>query len=80
MILSFQTDRSDQTVQTQIRLLFVMKYPKVWAFCLNFRVITARFSGIQKFRNFTVYGIANSEDTDQTSLKACTVRIDNSRS
>ena len=31
-----------------------MKYLKVWPLCLNFRLITARFSGDQKFRNFTV--------------------------
>ena len=34
--------------------MFLTKYPKVWAFCLNFRLITAKFSGIRKSRNFTV--------------------------
>ena len=53
MILSFRTDRSGQTVQTQIRLLpeeqseqglhcysiciFLTKYTKLWVFCFNFR-------------------------------------------
>ena len=50
MTLSFWTDRSRQTVQNQIRLLldqvftvcysigiFMTIYPKVWAFCWNFR-------------------------------------------
>ena len=66
MILSFQTDRSLQTVQIQIRLLLevftvcysictvLMKCPKVWPLCLNFKKITAKFSGVQKFTNFTV--------------------------
>ena len=27
---------------------------KVWPFCLNIWLITAKFSGVQKFRNFTV--------------------------
>ena len=29
-------------------------YLMVWPLCLNFRLITARFSGVRKFRNFTV--------------------------
>ena len=50
MILSFRTDRSGQTVQTQIRLLlervftvcysiciFLSKYPMICLLCLNFR-------------------------------------------
>ena len=54
IILSFRTERSGQTVQTQIRLLieeqsdqglycllfhftFLIKFPKVWHLCLNFR-------------------------------------------
>ena len=32
--------------------MFLTKYPKVWAFCLNFRMITAKFSFFRKFRNF----------------------------
>ena len=67
MTLSFRTDRSGQTVQTQIRLLleeqsdqglhcllfhllFSKKYTKVWPFSLNFRYITAKFSGVRRFR------------------------------
>ena len=34
-----------------------MKYPKVWHLCLNFRLITARFSCVRKIRNFRVPGI-----------------------
>ena len=44
LTLSFRTDRSGQTVQTQIRLLledqglhFLTKYPDVWPLFLNFR-------------------------------------------
>ena len=71
MILDNRTDRSGQTVQTQIRLLlrsslirvftvcysiciFLTKYLQVWPLCLNFRRITEKFSGVRKFRNFTV--------------------------
>ena len=71
--LSFWTDMSGQTVQTQIRLLleeqsdqglhclpchlhiFEKKKRKVWPLCLNFRKITAKFSGVRKFWNFTIY-------------------------
>ena len=80
MTLSFRSDKSGQTVQTQIRLLLeeqsdqglycllfhlhlLTKYPKRWPLCLNFRYITAKFSGVQKFRNFTVF-IAFSEKSD----------------
>ena len=31
------------------------KYPKVWSLCLNFRVITAKFSSVRKFSDFTVF-------------------------
>ena len=56
-ILSFQTDRSGRTVQTQIRLLLV--YHSICTFsmekpCLNFRLITAYILGVRKFRTFTV--------------------------
>ena len=34
--------------------VFLTKYPTVWAHCLNFRLITAKLSGIGKFRNFTL--------------------------
>ena len=71
MILSFRTDRSGQTAQTQIRLLLMEqsdqglhcllfsadlldKFSMETPFCLNFRVIAAKFSGVRKFRNFTV--------------------------
>ena len=68
MILIFRTDRIGQTVQNQTRLsslirvftvcysicVFLTKYATVWPFCLNFRLITAKFSGVRKFRNFTV--------------------------
>ena len=30
------------------------EYPKVWPLHLNFRWITAKFSGVQNFRSFTV--------------------------
>ena len=35
--------------------IFLTKYPKVWSVCFNFRQITAKLSGVQKFRNFTVF-------------------------
>ena len=70
-ILSFRTDRSGQTVQTQIRLLleeqsdqgihclqFQLHLLGTLLFgkpsCLNFRMITANFLGVQIFRIFTV--------------------------
>ena len=31
-----------------------LTHPSVWPLCLNFRKITVKFPGIQKFRNFTV--------------------------
>ena len=69
MILSFQTDRCRQTVQTQIRLLlslirvytvcnsvciFWTHYSMVKPPCSNFRLITANFLFVQIFRIFTV--------------------------
>ena len=52
MILNFRTDRSGQTVQTQIRLLLeeqsdqglhcLLFHLHVWPLCLNFRRITAK--------------------------------------
>ena len=66
MILIFHTNRSRQTVQTRSSLIRVftacystcislMKFPiKIWPLCLNFRLIRAKFSVIQKFRNFRV--------------------------
>ena len=76
MILIFRTDRSGQTVQTQrsslIRVftvcysicIFLAEYPKVWPLCLNFRLITAKFSGIRKFRSFTVLMQIKTETID----------------
>ena len=62
MILSFQTDRSRQTVQTQIRV-----YTVCYSICIvwmhfsmknpyesNFRIITVYFSGVRIFRSFMV--------------------------
>ena len=34
--------------------IFWSKNPLVWPFCLNFRMITAKFSSVRKFRNFKV--------------------------
>ena len=50
-------EQSDQGLHF---LLFHMhhfdKMPfKVWPVCLNFRYITAKFSGVPKFRNFMVF-------------------------
>ena len=66
MILSFRTDRSRQTVQTQISLIrvyivcnslciFWVHHSTVNRPCSNLRVITANFSGVQIFRIFTVH-------------------------
>ena len=61
MILSFRTDRSGQTVQTQIRLLLFAIPSATWmqdygkAILFKFRVITANFSCVRIFRNFTVH-------------------------
>ena len=65
IFLSFRTDRSLQTVQTQIRLIWVytlcnslcifgMHNSKETLSCSTFRVITTIFLGIQIFRKFTV--------------------------
>ena len=60
MIRSFRTNRPWQTVQIQIFTvcysisIFLTKYSTVWPLCLNFRLITAKFSGVRKFRNFRV--------------------------
>ena len=35
-------------------IMILIKYPNLRPLCLNFRKITAKFSGVQKFRNFTV--------------------------
>ena len=70
MFLSFRTDRSGQTVQTQIRLLldqslhclqflciFWMHYSKETPSCSTFRMITG-------VRNFTVLNHRNKHDTN----------------
>ena len=68
MIQSFWTDRSEQTVQTQIRLLLEELSDQdlhYLQYCLHlldplkplftsFRLITANFSGVRKFKNLTV--------------------------
>ena len=69
MIPSFRTDRSGQTVQTQIRLeeksdqgLYclqyrlhpLMQYSTVKPSCSNFRVVTANSLGVRIFKIFTV--------------------------
>ena len=69
MILNFQTDRSGQTVQTQIRL-FLWSGSTLFAIpsasfrsinsmvkrrCSNFGVITANFSDVQMFANRNFY-------------------------
>ena len=62
MILSFRTDGSGQTVQTQIRVytvckfvcIFWMHYSTVNPSCSNFRVITANVLVVQIFLIFTV--------------------------
>ena len=78
MFLSFWTDRSEQTVQNQIRLLLeegsdqklhvhclqfrlhlLDALSTVKPSCLNFRMITANFSGVQIFRSFTVVYFCN---------------------
>ena len=62
MILSFRTDRSEQTVQTQIRVYTVCHsiciiwapYSMVEPPSSNFRVITTNVLGVRIFRKFTV--------------------------
>ena len=68
MILNFWADMPRQTVQTQIRLLLLIKvysvchsvcivwthYSMVESHCSNFRVITTNILGVRLFRNLTV--------------------------
>ena len=67
MIPSFRTDRSEQTVQTQIRLP-IRVYTVCHSVCIiwthysteelhssNFRVIITKFLGVGIFRKFTVF-------------------------
>ena len=52
-------EQSDQgNTQFASPCIFLTKYPKVLPLCLNFRYITAKFSGVQKFRNIMVYNVA----------------------
>ena len=67
MILSFRTDWSGQIVQSQFRLLpkeqsdqglhylqYCLHLLDVLLFFSSFKMITAKFSCVRKFRNFTV--------------------------
>ena len=75
MTLTFWTDRSRQTVWTQIKglycssfclhLLDPLLYSKESTPRSNFRVITADFSGVQNFRIFTLnmISLVSSLDT-----------------
>ena len=49
-----------------------MKYPKVLSLCLNFRSITAKYSGVQKFRNFMVYCFRRLDDDIRTVVRGQT--------
>ena len=51
-------EQSDQGLHCLLFHLHVFgKYFQVWPLCLNLRYITAKFSGVRKFRNFTVVTI-----------------------
>ena len=79
MILSFQTDRPGQTVQTQIRLLLeslIRVYIVCHSVCIvwtyysmvepnssKFRVIKTNFWGVRIFRKFTV-PIVSANDSE----------------
>ena len=80
IFLNFQTDRSGQTVQTQIRLLrvytvynylciFWMHYSKETPSCLTFRVITTNVLGVRMFRKFTVFKCLNYKKFNLTVIK-----------
>ena len=73
MFLSFRTDRSGQTVQTQIRGLLIRVYTVCHFICIvwthysmvephssTFRVMTTNFLGVRIFRKFTVTEIPSS--------------------
>ena len=94
MILSFWTDRSGQTVQTQIRLLLeeqsdqglhclpfclhlldILLYGK--PACSNVWMITAFFSGVRMFRNFTLiyFDIVNiAADLEKKTTYCCIIQ------
>ena len=52
LLLEEQSDQGLHCLPFHLHIL--EKKPLVWPFCLNFRMITAKFSSIRKFRNFTV--------------------------
>ena len=54
MILSFRTDRPEQTVQTQIRLLLIRVYTVCNSLLLNFLGDYSRCLSVRNFRMFTV--------------------------
>ena len=63
-VLSFRTDRSEQTVQTSLIRVYTVCHSVciVWTHCCmvephgsNFRVITTNFLGVRIIRKFTVY-------------------------
>ena len=78
LLLEEQSDRGLHCLLFHLHHL--MKYPKVSAFCLSFRKITANFSGVRKFGNFMVYcydpkfseriAMVNSAHPDQTAPRA----------
>ena len=85
IFLSFRTDRSGQTVQTQIRLRssLVRVYTVCHSVCIvwthysmvephssNFRVITTKFLGVRIFRKFTVLVASSRNSVLTTALLA----------
>ena len=65
-------EQSDQGLHCLLFHLHLFdKHPKVLPLCLNFRLITAKFSDIQKLRDFTVAKTdipPSKEQTDHTAL------------
>ena len=51
----------------------MMKYPKVWHCCLNFRKITAKFSGVRNLRNFTVQILLENPESLDTQNVALSI-------
>ena len=60
VILSFRTGKNGKQCRLRVFTvcysicIFLTKYLKVWLLSLNFRKITAKFSGVRKFRNVMV--------------------------
>ena len=52
LLLEEQSDQGLYCLQSHLHLL--TKYSKTWLLCLNFSLITAKLSGVRKFRSFTV--------------------------